>query len=307
VNTGRFLRLQYNGLGEPVRGELDMGYGGWMYSYYYFGPDGLPLGVVEQQFNQVDREWVYLEGEPIAQFTNGYTAAGQPVSSQVTYMHPDYLGSPRWGTNSSSQLTVNWQSDAFGMHGGEGMEGSTVMPLRLPGQIATGQGAFFLNYYRTYDAALGRYLESDPIGLEGGLNTYGYVDANPLSYTDVLGLAVDACGEDEDCIQKCLDEYYGNLVETAWDLSPFSFTSLVLDEAAEYAEGELSRQANRNRYSGARNSALGGRRGYATGRRQARLLAQFRRFNAAAAVASAGAVGFLGGAYGTCAIKCSLE
>jgi uncharacterized protein RhaS with RHS repeats len=163
------------------------------------------------------------------------------------------------------------------------------------------------NYFRTYDPSTGRYLESDPIGLGGGLNTYGYALQNPLSYTDVLGLAVEACGDDEDCIQKCLDEYYGSLIDTAWDVSPFSLISLGLNEAAAYAEGELGRQANRNRYTGARDSALGGRGGYNTGRRQARLLTQFRRFNAAAAVASAGAVGFLGGAYANCAVRCAFK
>ena len=44
------------------------------------------------------------------------------------------------------------------------------------------------NYFRDYDPSTGRYIQSDPIGLGGGLNTYGYVGANPLSYSDTKGL-----------------------------------------------------------------------------------------------------------------------
>jgi hypothetical protein len=44
------------------------------------------------------------------------------------------------------------------------------------------------NYFRTYDPSTGRYLESDPIGLLGALNTYGYVGGGPLSYIDPFGL-----------------------------------------------------------------------------------------------------------------------
>ncbi len=129
---------------------------------------------------------------------------------------------------------------------------------------------------------------------------------NPLSYTDALGLAVKECGDDEDCIQKCLDEYYGEGLDWAWSTSLVGVIPAGLTIAANVAEGELGRQANRNRYTGARNSALGGRHGYATGARQARLLGFFGRFNLAATIAGVGATGFLAGAYANCAVRCAL-
>jgi RHS repeat-associated protein len=44
------------------------------------------------------------------------------------------------------------------------------------------------NYFRDYDPAVGRYVESDPIGLAAGVNTYPYVGANPLTFVDPDGL-----------------------------------------------------------------------------------------------------------------------
>jgi RHS repeat-associated protein len=58
----------------------------------------------------------------------------------------------------------------------------------LPGQIFDGQAGLHYNVRGDYDPATGKYTESDPIGLLGGVNSYAYVGGDPMLYVDPLGL-----------------------------------------------------------------------------------------------------------------------
>jgi RHS repeat-associated protein len=66
--------------------------------------------------------------------------------------------------------------------------GSLTFNLRHPGQFADAESGLFYNYFRDYDSTSGRYVQSDPLGLAGGINTYLYAGASPLMYSDPDGL-----------------------------------------------------------------------------------------------------------------------
>lgn len=66
--------------------------------------------------------------------------------------------------------------------------GNFEFPMRFPGQYADKETNLAYNFWRDYDAAIGRYIQSDILGLASGLNTYLYANADPMAYLDRDGL-----------------------------------------------------------------------------------------------------------------------
>jgi len=95
--------------------------------------------------------------------------------------------------DSSGKVIWRWDGDPFGAmlpNGDPDNDGVVFeLNLRFPGQYYDGETGLHYNYFRYYDPSTGRYITSDPIGLEGGLNTYAYVGSNPIMWFDPFGLA----------------------------------------------------------------------------------------------------------------------
>ncbi|HEX7864168.1 MAG TPA: RHS repeat-associated core domain-containing protein, partial [Variovorax sp.] len=132
---------------------------------------------------------------PIAAVINGSTYA----------IHSDHLNTPRKLTNADGQAVWQWGYSAFGEDKPTTARNrfanteTTPSPgttniaevrfnLRYPGQYSDDESGLFYNYFRSYDSRTGRYSQPDPIGLNGGWNRFGYVNANPMAEVDPLGL-----------------------------------------------------------------------------------------------------------------------
>ncbi|MBS0422783.1 MAG: RHS repeat-associated core domain-containing protein [Proteobacteria bacterium] len=107
-------------------------------------------------------------------------------------VHSDQLNTPRQVTRPSDNTAMwTWNSDPFGTDAANpnpAGAGTFANSLRFAGQVFDGQTGLHYNYFREYDPAIGRYIESDPIGMKGGANPYMYSMDAPAQYADPFGL-----------------------------------------------------------------------------------------------------------------------
>jgi RHS repeat-associated protein len=107
----------------------------------------------------------------------------------IAYVHTDQLGQPQMLTDASKAVVWDRVARPFGATAAE--TGTTAVALRFPGQWADAESGYHYNYQRDYDPSIGRYLQSDPIGLAGGRNRYAYVGGNPQNLTDRTGQCLE--------------------------------------------------------------------------------------------------------------------
>ena len=170
TNGGSVVDYKYNGFGQRVYKTK-----GSAKSYYLYGQGGQLL---YEKDNGVKKTYLYFNSEVVAYIKNNV----------VYYVHSDHLGRPQVMTNSSKTKVWQARNDAYNRTVTLGS--SLGFNVGFPGQYWDVDTNLFYNYFRDYDPVIGRYVQSDPIGLLGGLNTYAYVINNPTKYVDIFGLDV---------------------------------------------------------------------------------------------------------------------
>lgn len=181
------------------------------------------LAVTDEENDPLTYQWTQISGDPITLTTTNtnaisfvspehrankiyrfklsvsdlYTTAEREVtiavkppkdSTGIYYFHNDHLGTPQVITDEPGN--VSWAAKYTPFGKAEILTEEVTNNIRFPGQYFDLESGLHYNYFRDYDPELGRYIQSDPIGLAGGINTYGYAYQSPIMNYDPYGLDV---------------------------------------------------------------------------------------------------------------------
>ena len=179
-DNGHRAQYIYNAKGQRVSKIVRNADGSIATTHFHYNHHDQLMAETNGQGSPI-REYLYVNQERVA-----VVDYQEDTDGQLAFIHNDHLGTPKLMTDAQQQLIWQDQSLPFGEI--ENKVAAIEQPLKFPGQYADAETGFHYNYFRDYDPSLGRYIQSDPIGLKGGVNTFGYVLGNPLAYSDPNGL-----------------------------------------------------------------------------------------------------------------------
>jgi RHS repeat-associated protein len=201
----------YNALGQRITKTVN-----GQTTIFQYDLDGNLMAEIDAATGQPVRQHIHVNGEPVAQLTTNPTNG----RIAVQYVHADHLGTPTLLTNQFGQVVADIEATPFGETYIDYAE--VTHNRRFPGQYKDEETGLHYNYFRDYDPSLGRYIQSDPIGLIGDFSdaqlqvallqgvpidgdaeldivdyyseqvrlnhNYNYVEQAPLTLTDPFGL-----------------------------------------------------------------------------------------------------------------------
>lgn len=153
---------------------------------FAYDDEGRLLGEYDGATGGTLREYVWLGNTPVA-----LLSANAGGVMELMHVHADHLDTPRVVVDRQGRVRWSWLAEPFGTtpanENPSGL-GALAFGLRFPGQYFDAESGLHYNWHRDYEPGTGRYVQSDPIGLQGGINTYSYASGQPTMHTDRSGL-----------------------------------------------------------------------------------------------------------------------
>jgi RHS repeat-associated protein len=169
---------------DPLGRRTEKMWNGSMIEYFW---DHNRL-IAERRSGGLVRIYIYADAEAIVpfMFVDYESQSASPDSGRRYFVATNHIGTPIRIEDESGNAVWQVRVDPYGMT--EVLPGKKVdFALRFPGHQEDNEIGLFYNRFRHYSPALGRYLQSDPLGIAGGRNLYAY-PANPLTIVDIFGL-----------------------------------------------------------------------------------------------------------------------
>ncbi|MEX8507378.1 MAG: RHS repeat-associated core domain-containing protein, partial [Leptothrix ochracea] len=190
-NTAGVTNFLYNGLEQRVAKSGPLGT-----FFYAYDEAGHVLGEYDSTGAPL-YEVIWLGDTPVGVLRTTFSAATSTYAATTDTVFVDHLNTPRtiFNTNGGSLWTWAPYEDPYAQIVPPSAATGYVFNLRMPGQIFDKETGLHHNGHRDYNPATGRYIQPDPIGLEGGINRYAYVGGNPISFADPTGLVVEVCSQ----------------------------------------------------------------------------------------------------------------
>ncbi|HEX7888629.1 MAG TPA: RHS repeat-associated core domain-containing protein [Ramlibacter sp.] len=213
-------------------------------SYYLFDEGGQLLGEYDAAGNPL-YETIYLGSAPTGVMKQTGSAANSDLALQLYNLYAEHIDTARVITRQDHAIVWRWDAaEAFGATAPDqnpSSLGTFTFNQRFPGQVLDAETGLFQNWHREYQARWGRYAQSDPIGLAGGINTFAYASGDPTSYVDPTGLETTVvCRSVNHPLAKILGSKHCFVVVWHW--------KDVCDIRMKIVDGQYSLAGNRTVY-----------------------------------------------------------